>query len=109
MPKYRAAMTVFGLNTNDTFESEDPRWEEKAGAGFVVKVSDDTPVTVTEGGEGNLQVPEGVVPLTKEEHDRRVAAGDPTPVKPGEVYSEKIPPSPEAAIAGKAKRTHGSQ
>lgn len=107
MPKYRAAMTVFGLNTNDTFESEDPRWEEKAEAGFVVKVSDDTPVTVTESGESNLQVADGVKLLTKEEHDERVAAGDTTPVKPGEAYREKIPPSPEAAIAGKAKGARG--
>lgn len=55
MPKYRAAMSVFGLSTGDTFESNDPGWEERATAGFLVKVDEDTPVTVTdEGGQESL-------------------------------------------------------
>lgn len=83
MAKYRMAMTAFGLDRGDTFESNDPGWADRAKAGFVSVVPDTEETTV--GGK-----PEPVE-LSAEEFEARVAAGDPILVKPGEVRHEQIP------------------
>lgn len=49
MAKYRASMTAFGLARGDTFESNDPRWDDQVAAGNLVRVDDDTELTITGG------------------------------------------------------------
>jgi hypothetical protein len=73
--KYRTAMNVFGMGVGETFESNDPGWEDHVKAGNIVRVDEEKPAPVL---------------LSKKEHDKRVAAGDTEPVKPGEVYREKV-------------------
>lgn len=75
MPKYRAAMSVFGLSTGDTFESNDPGWGERATAGFVVKVDDDTPLTVTEEGDKNEEGTGQVAETEEHEKPKRHSRG----------------------------------
>lgn len=46
MAKYQTALTAFGLSRGDTFESNDPRWEEHVKAGNLIRIDDDAELTV---------------------------------------------------------------
>lgn len=92
MKTYKTAMTILGLGRGDTFESDDPGWDKYVKGGFLTVVDGDEPAESTE--------PVEPVRLSREVFNSRVEAGDPTPVKPGEIYSMKV-------RGGKGKGTDG--
>lgn len=51
MAKYRAIMTAFGLSRGDVFESSDPRWEQQVEAGNLLRVDDNTQLTIEDDEE----------------------------------------------------------
>lgn len=85
MPKYKMAMTAYGLSRGDVFESDDPGWAERVKGGVV---------SVVDGGDSSKPdlhtVPDDADVIDRDTLKTRQANSDTEPVHEGEFYREPV-------------------